>query len=218
MKIKNYEMVRNETEALKLCQHPNIVRLYDVLENVDYIFLVMELLTGGTLRDFMKKNGSKIPEETAKGFVKSIALALEYMHQYGIIHRDLKPINILLTDDPRNPVVKIVDFGLAAILGPSQSCKGYAGTLDFCSPEVIIGLPYAQSADIWSMGVVAWYLLYGSLPFSSVNDNDLKRYQPFSTFRDKHILNRAILKDEPKEKTDRELSPAAKDFLQSAKF
>lgn len=176
MKIKNYDMVRNEIEALKLCQHPNIVRLYDVLENVDYIFLVMELLTGGTLRDYMKKNNSKISEDQAREFVKSIALALEYMKQYGIIHRDIKPINILLTDDPLKPELKLVDFGLAAILGPAQSCKGYAGTLDFCSPEVIIGLPYNQSADIWSMGVCAWYLLYGSLPFSSVNDNDLKRF------------------------------------------
>ena len=176
MKIKSYDMVRNEIEALKLCQHPNIVRLYDVLENVDYIFLVMELLAGGTLRDYVKRSNGKIPEPVAKNLIRSIASALEYMDRYGIVHRDLKPINILFTEDQANPVIKIVDFGLAAILGPGQKCKGYAGTLDFCSPEVIIGLPYGQSADIWSMGVISWYLLYGSLPFSSVNDNDLKRY------------------------------------------
>lgn len=172
MKIKNYDMLRNEIEVLKLCQHQNIVRLYDVLENVDYIFLVMENLAGGTLRDYMKKNSNKIPEEKAKYFVKSIALALEYIRQFGIVHRDIKPINILFDN---KGVLKIVDFGLAVILGPSQQCKGYAGTLDFCSPEVIIGVPYNRKADIWSMGVVTWYLLYGILPFDSPNDNDLKR-------------------------------------------
>ena len=168
-------MVRNEIEALKLCQHPNIVRLYDVLENVDYIFLVMELLTGGTLRDYMKNRGNKIPESTARNFIRSISHALEYMHKYGIVHRDLKPINILLASDKEPPVLKIVDFGLAAILGPMQTCKGYAGTLDFCSPEVIIGLPYSQGADVWSMGVIAYYLLYGVLPFGSSSDSELKR-------------------------------------------
>ncbi len=178
MKIKSYDMVRNEIEALKLCQHPNIVRLFDVLENVDYIFLVMELLSGGTLRDYMKRRNNKIPESAAKGVVRSIAEALQYMHHYGIVHRDLKPINILLVQDKDNPVVKIVDFGLAAILGPSQTCKGYAGTLDFCSPEVIIGLPYAQGADIWSLGVISYYLIYGALPFSSQSDSELKRYLP----------------------------------------
>lgn len=172
MKMKNYDMVWNEIEVLKLCQHPNILRLYDVLENVDYIFLVMELLPGGTLRDYMKKHNNKISEEKAKTFIKSIASGLEYMNQFSIVHRDIKPINILLTNDN---VVKIADFGLAVILGPSKQCTSYAGTLDFCAPEVIIGLPYGHKADIWSMGIVAWYLLNGSLPFDSPNDNDIKR-------------------------------------------
>ena len=172
MKMKNYDMVRNEIEVLKLCQHPNIVRLYNVHENVDFIFLVTELLTGGTLRDFMKNHNNNIPEETAKSMIKSIASAIDYMGKYGIVHRDVKPINIMLTEDN---VIKIVDFGLASILGPSQLCKGYAGTLDFCSPEVIIGLPYGQKSDVWSMGVVSWYIIYGCLPFDSPDDNELKR-------------------------------------------
>lgn len=172
MKMKNYDMVWNEIEVLKLCQHPNILRLYDVLENVDYIFLVMELLEGGTLRDYMKRHNSKIPEEKARTFVRALASGLEYISQFGVVHRDIKPINILLTEDD---VVKIADFGLAVILGPSQQCKSYAGTLDFCSPEVIIGLPYSHKADVWSLGIVAWYLLNGCLPFDSPNDNEIKR-------------------------------------------
>ncbi len=176
MKVRSYDMVRNEIEALKLCQHPNIVRLFDVLENTDYIFLIMEALNGGTLRDYVKRRNGKVPEASAKFIIRSLVYAVYYMHNYGIVHRDLKPINILLTEDCDNPTVKIVDFGLAAIVGPSQTCKGFAGTLDFCSPEVIVGLPYAQGADIWSLGVVSYYLLYGALPFGSVTDSEIKRY------------------------------------------
>lgn len=172
MKMKNYDMVRNEIEILKLCQHTNILRLYDVLENVDYIFLVMELITGGTLRDYMKKHKNRISEAKAKSFIKSLTLGLEYTSQFGIVHRDIKPINILLTEDG---TLKIIDFGLAVVLGPAQQCKGYAGTLDFCSPEVITGLPYGPKTDVWSMGVVAWYLLNGNLPFDSPSDSDIKR-------------------------------------------
>jgi serine/threonine protein kinase len=176
MKMESYDMVRNEVEALKLCQHQNIVTLYDVLENVNHIFLVMEYLSGGTLRDYVKKSGGRLPEEKAKSIVKSISSALEYMAKYGIVHRDLKPINILLTSDPVNPVVKLVDFGLAKILWPSEHIKNYAGTLDFCSPEIILGIPYTQSVDIWSLGVITYYLLFGVLPFNSQNDSDVKRY------------------------------------------
>jgi serine/threonine protein kinase len=172
MKIKNYDMVRNEIEVLKLCQHPNILRLYDVLENVDYIFLVMELLGGGTLRDYMKAHNNKIPESKAKTFIRAIVSGLDYMNQFGILHRDIKPINLLFTNDG---VLKIADFGLAIILGPSQQCMSCAGTLDFCAPEVIVGLPYGPKVDIWSMGIVAWYLLNGCLPFDSPNDSNIKK-------------------------------------------
>lgn len=175
MKMESYDMIRNEIEALKLCQHQNIVTLYDVLENVNHIFLVMEYLSGGTLRDYVKKSGGNLSEEKAKSIVKSIALALEYMAKYGIVHRDLKPINILLTSDPVNPVVKLVDFGLAKILWPSEQIKNYAGTLDFCSPEIILGIPYTQSVDIWSLGVITYYLLFGVLPFNSKIDAEVKR-------------------------------------------
>lgn len=176
MNLKNYEMVRNEIEALKLCQHPNIVPLIHVLENSENVFLVMEYLGGGTLRDYVKRNGNRLKEEEAQRIVYSIASALEYMKKYAILHRDLKPINILLTSDPSNQTVKLADFGLATILLPSEQCKNYAGTLDFCSPEVILGIPYSYSADIWSLGVITYYLVYGALPFGNMAEEDLKRY------------------------------------------
>ncbi len=176
MKLENCEMLRNEIETLKLCQHPNIVRLYDVMENSDHIFLIMELLAGGTLRDYVKKHKGLVPEEIGKKIVRALTSALEYLGKYGIVHRDLKLINILLTSSEEDFVPKLADFGLAKILAPSQKCKGYAGTLHFCAPEVILGIPYAQNVDVWSLGVITHYLLYGVLPFSSTSDPELKRY------------------------------------------
>ena len=175
MKPETYDMVRNEVEALKLCQHPNIVRLYEVLENEDRIFLVMELLEGGTLRDFVRDNKGTLDESMARPLVRSMAHALEYLERYGIVHRDVKLINVLLTHQARGFDVKLVDFGLASILAPGQKCSSFAGTLPFCAPEVILGIPYAQSVDVWGLGVTMHYLLYHKLPFKADNDNELKR-------------------------------------------
>jgi serine/threonine protein kinase len=176
IKLDSCEMVRNEIESLKLCQHSNIVRLYDVMENANHIFLIMELLPGGTLRDYVKRSKAGVPEEAAKRIVASIASAIEYMGKYGIVHRDLKLINVLLTSDGPDFVVKLADFGLAKILAPAQKCKGFAGTLHFCAPEVILSIPYTQSVDIWSLGIITHYLLYSTLPFDCSNDSELKRY------------------------------------------
>ena len=207
MKPESYEMVRNEIEALKLCQHPNIVRLYDVLENVDYIFLVMELLRGGTLRDFVKQHKGALDEAMVKQIIRSLAFALEYMEKYGIVHRDLKLINVLLAGDPFALNVKLVDFGLAAILAPGQKCHSFAGTLHFCAPEVILGIPYAHSVDVWGLGVITYYLLFRKMPFIADNDCDLKRYDVLP-------MSRTFLKDDPPIKLDKQLSQPAKDFLQ----
>lgn len=176
LKPEHYDMVRNEIEALKLCQHPHIVRLYEVIENADYIFLVMELLKGGTLRDYAKKNKSALTEEPAKKIVRSISLALEYLERYGIVHRDIKLINILNANVSGSIDIKLVDFGLAVILAPGQKCHSFAGTLHFCAPEVILGLPYAQSVDVWGLGIITYYLLYHKLPFAADNDPELKKY------------------------------------------
>ena len=98
MKPQDYEMYRNEVEVLKLCQHPNIVQLYDVVESLDHIFIVMELMKGGTLRDYIKKHQSHLPEPAARKVVTDVVKALQYLKELNIVHRDLKPINILIMD------------------------------------------------------------------------------------------------------------------------
>lgn len=161
MRMKDYDLFRNEIEALKLCQHPNIVQLHDVIEDLESIYIVMELLNFGTLKDYLKVR-SRMSNDKAKHIVKGIANALDYLGKFGIVHRDLKPNNILMTEDG---IPKLADFGLAILLGPSQKRKEFAGTLDYTCPEMIIGVPYGQEADLWSLGVITYNILCGKLPF-----------------------------------------------------
>ena len=170
MKMKDYDLFRNEIEALTLCQHTNIVRLYDVIESLDNIYIVMELLSAGTLKTYLKDRGM-LPEDKAKIVVLGIVKALEYLKQFGIVHRDLKPTNILMSEDS---TPKLADFGLAILLGPFQKKKEFAGTLDYTCPEMIIGMPYGQEADMWSLGVITYNILCGRLPFKGLTYDKLR--------------------------------------------
>lgn len=172
MRMKDYDLFRNEIDALKLCQHPNIVQLYDVIESLDNIFIVMELLNSGTLKDYLNTRNT-LPESEAKHIVKGIVNALDYLGKFGIVHRDLKPNNILMTEDK---VPKLADFGLAILLGPSQKRKEFAGTLDYTCPEMIVGISYGQEADLWSLGVITYSILCGKLPFRGQDYEKIKMY------------------------------------------
>jgi len=172
MRMKDYDLFRNEIEALKLCQHPNIVQLYEVIENLDNIYIVMELLNFGTLKEYLKSR-NRLPEDEAKKIIRGIVNALEYLGKFGIVHRDLKPNNILMTEEG---IPKLADFGLAILLGPSQKKKEFAGTLDYTCPEMIIGLPYGQEADLWSLGVITYNILCDKLPFRGQEYEKIRMY------------------------------------------
>ncbi len=161
MSLRDLELARNEVETLRLCQHPAIVRLYDVLENSENIFIVMELLKGGDLLNYMRRKQFRLPEDNVSHIISGLAGALQYLHNLGIVHRDLKPENVLMVDDCN---VKIVDFGLSAFLGPKEKCKGFVGTMSYVAPEVLLGFPYDYGVDMWSLGVLAYYMLSGALP------------------------------------------------------
>lgn len=172
MKPEISELYRNEIESLKLCQHENIVKLYDVIEDTTHIFIVMELLECGTLSDYIRNNKLRMQQNEAKKIIKGIAQALEYLKLFGIVHRDLKPNNILMTNDN---IPKLADFGLATIVGPTQKCNEYVGTASFACPEAIIGIPYSFEADIWSFGILAYTILCGALPFVESKENILNQ-------------------------------------------
>lgn len=169
MTDKQIERARSEIETLKMCQHPNIMRLYDVFESADYLYLVLEHLNGGNLFHFLQEKGFLISEEMAYRYVKSVASAVQYMHTYGIIHRDIKPDNIVLTSLAEESDVKIVDFGLAQIFGPNELSDDSVGTLCYAAPEILLGKKYDRKVDIWSLGILTYLLLVGQLPFNDMS-------------------------------------------------
>jgi len=173
MTKEDNELVHFEIDIMKLCRHENVVTLLDHFENDEYIFIIMEFLSGGDLGSYLHKCDFKVTEEFASHLVFQIASGLKYLHSFGILHRDLKPENIMLSSkNDKCPRIKIMDFGLSKILGPNERLADGFGTLSFVAPEVLIRQPYNKQIDIWSLGVILYYSLSGTLPFDDENDNE----------------------------------------------
>ncbi len=174
MEISDLELVKNEIDIMKLCRHPNVVRLLDHFENSEYIFLVMEYLSGGDLGNYLQKRKFKFSETQAADIMFQIANGLNYLHSYGVLHRDLKPDNIMISYEGEKPIIKIMDFGLSKIMTPQEKVSDGFGTLSFVAPEVLVRQPYNKQIDIWSMGIILYYMLTGALPFDDDDDNEEK--------------------------------------------
>ena len=170
MNVTDYELVKTEMEVLKICQHPNIIKLFDINENEDNIYLIMELCKGSDLFTYIEKRGYKLPEKRTIQIINQLLNAIDYLNNYGIVHRDLKPENILMTEDSDSADMKLLDFGLSKIIGPSETCLEPFGTISYVAPEVLQEKPYDQKSDLWSVGIITYLLLCGCLPFDDEND------------------------------------------------
>ena len=171
--LEDKELVQIEIGILKLCHHPNIVRLLDHLENTDYIYIVTEYIEGGTLGQYFKKKKFNFSERQAMNIMSQLASGVKYLHQYGIVHRDLKPDNIMITQQNEYGVIKIMDFGLSKIVSPHEKMVDGYGTLSYVAPEVLLRTPYNKEVDIWSMGVILFYMLSGRLPFRGSKEQEV---------------------------------------------
>ena len=167
--LLDLEQVKTEVEILKIAQHPNIIRLYDVFENEKYIYIIMEYCGGGDLFSYIEKRGFQLKESRAAEIIHKLSTALYYLHQYGIIHRDLKPENILMTNEKDDADIRLLDFGLGKIIGPNEYCTEPFGTFSYAAPEVLLEKPYNFKADLWTVGVITYLLLAGFLPFDDEN-------------------------------------------------
>ena len=165
------ELVRIEIGILKLCHHPNIVRLLDHLENENYIFIITEYIDGDTLHKYFKKRKIVFTESEACLIMTQIANGVKYLHKYGIVHRDLKPENIMITKQNNIDIIKIMDFGLSKIVSSQEKMIDGYGTLSYVSPEVLLRVPYNKEVDIWSLGIILFYMLCGHLPFKGSNQS-----------------------------------------------
>lgn len=164
---KETKMIENEVMTMRKIQHPNCVRLYDVIDTQKELFLVMELIPGGDLFDRIVEKG-KYAEKDAVRIIRCMAKALNFMHTRGFIHRDLKPENLLVvTDHAGNDSVKLADFGLS--MDVKEKLFTICGTPTYVAPE-IISEPcegYGLQVDMWATGVIAYIILCGFPPFAS---------------------------------------------------
>jgi len=163
MSANDLKHVMDEVDLLKKVDHPNIVEYFETYDDKSYIYLVMELCTGGELFDSNEdylKSGKAYSEKRAAEVIMKCLEALQHCHALGITHRDIKPENIMFGKDEE---VRLVDFGLAK--DTTHHMKSYAGTPYFMAPEVLIG-NYTHKCDIWSLACVLYMLIVGELPFT----------------------------------------------------
>lgn len=160
---------RAESQAVAMLSHPNIVSVYDVSHSDDVEYIVMELIDGITLKEYLRQKGAIAPSE-ALDFTMQIAKALEHAHGKGIIHRDIKPQNIMLL---KNGMIKVADFGIAELQNDIEESNGETvGSVHYIAPEQARGAAPDARSDIYSLGIVMYEMLTGRLPY--VGDTDVE--------------------------------------------
>uniref|UniRef100_A0A1A8N2G5 non-specific serine/threonine protein kinase n=1 Tax=Nothobranchius pienaari TaxID=704102 RepID=A0A1A8N2G5_9TELE len=164
--------IEREVNILKEIQHPNIIALHEVFENKAEVILILELVAGGELFDFLAEKES-LSEEEATQFLKQILDGVLYLHSKQIAHFDLKPENIMLLNrSVPHPRIKIIDFGLAHKIDFGNDFKNIFGTPEFVAPEVVNYESLGLEADMWSIGVITYILLSGASPFLGDNKQE----------------------------------------------
>ena len=158
---------RAESQAVAMLSHPNIVSVYDVSHSDDIEYIVMELIDGITLKQYLQKKSVLDPSEVLN-FSIQIAKALEHAHSKGIIHRDIKPQNIMLLKDG---MIKVADFGIASLESDIEENNGETvGSVHYIAPEQARGQAPDARSDIYSLGIVMYEMLTGKLPYVGASD------------------------------------------------
>lgn len=199
------EHLRTEVAILKLVDHQNVVRLVDLFDEPDRLCLVMEHVGGGDLlKRLLQLPEQRLDEPTSRTVLGCLFSGARYLHEHGITHRDLKPENALVEDAhgavPRISSAKITDFGLSAIT--AKNMKEPLGTMAYAAPEILQGKPYDWAVDIWSLGVMAFVVLSGLLPFVGDCDRTIA----------KAVVHGQFSFDSPRWSN---VSLAARDFIKS---
>lgn len=169
--VQSFARFRREIGLLKLIEHPFIVQLFDIIEDDEAFYLVMEYVENGSLFTRINKEGF-LNEDIARRYFCQLLSALNYLHNEKMIaHRDLKPENILI-DKYNN--IRLIDFGLSNQFSKSSPILNTScGSPAYAAPEMIQGKPYTKSVDIWSAGIILYAMVAGRLPFDDSNDQVL---------------------------------------------
>lgn len=170
------EVCESELCVLRRVRHANVIQLVEVFETAERVYMVMELATGGELFDRIIARGS-FTERDATRVLQMVLDGLKYLHTLGITHRDLKPENLLYYHPGADSKIIITDFGLASSRKKGDEClmKTTCGTPEYIAPEILVRKPYTNAVDMWALGVIAYILLSGTMPFD--DDNRMRLYQ-----------------------------------------
>lgn len=154
-----------EAHIMMFLKHPNIVRMRDIISQGSYFYILMDYVEGTQLLHYIVKR-QRLSERRTKHFTRQIVSALDYLHRNSIVHRDLKIENIMV--DKSGKHIKIIDFGLSNLFCPERQLTTYCGSLYFAAPELLRAIPYnGPEVDIWSLGIVIYVMLTGSVPFDA---------------------------------------------------
>ena len=195
------KLIKNNLNILKFTQHPNIIKLFDVYEEEKFFYYVLEYYEEVDLFTYIEKRNYKSGEEKTCEIIHQLLTAVYYLHYHGIIHRDLKPENIIMTEQDGKMQVKLVNFELSKLISGGETANEPYGTLSYVAPEILLEKPYGREVDLWSIGIITFLLLCGSLPF---DDEHSEREIARQTIHDKVPFRDSIWKN---------LSPEAKDFV-----
>ncbi|XP_059305522.1 serine/threonine-protein kinase ATG1c-like isoform X2 [Lycium ferocissimum] len=170
---KLQDSLKSEIVILQKINHPNIIRLHDMIEEVGKIYIVLEYCRGGDLSMYIQQRQGKIPEATAKHFMQQLASGLKILRDNNLIHRDLKPQNLLLSSNKDSSTLKIADFGFARSLQPRGLAETLCGSPLYMAPEIMQLQKYDAKADLWSVGAILFQLVTGKTPFTGNNQIQL---------------------------------------------
>lgn len=160
-----------EIESMKKLKHPNIIRIYEIMETAKIICIVTEIASNGELYDYIIHK-KRLSEREAKHIFKQIVAGIHHCHKNNVVHRDIKVENILLDNNGR---VKLADFGFSAFFKPGELMDAWCGSPQYCAPELYMARLYeGPNVDIWSLGVVLYVLVCGYLPFEAQVFNQLR--------------------------------------------
>eukprot|EP00124_Ichthyophonus_hoferi_P001720 Ihof_evm3s98 gene=Ihof_evmTU3s98 len=150
-----HKLIR-EVHIMKLLDHPNIIRLYEVIDTEATLYVFMEYAQGGELFDFIIDHNDRLPESTSRKIFRQMLSAVDYCHANFVVHRDLKAENVLLDKDLN---VKIADFGFSNYFSPGSALETFCGSPDYCAPELFLRHSYeGPEVDVWAMGVILYIM------------------------------------------------------------
>mmetsp|Transcript_27737 Transcript_27737/g.36092 ORF Transcript_27737/g.36092 Transcript_27737/m.36092 type:complete len:523 (-) Transcript_27737:190-1758(-) len=171
-----------ELEILSKMRNKYIVRLQEVFEHKNVVYMIQELLTGGELFEKILER-KRFSEPEAKNVLNGIGSALAYCHSKGVVHRDIKPENVLLIGKEDSSAVKLIDFGFAHYLPEDRNLKLLCGTPGYVAPEMLKDDGYREQVDIWALGVIMYIMLAGFPPFNIDDDQPGGRERLFEQIK-----------------------------------